>query len=472
MIFQYSLADIGFSVGAGFLVGILAASLSWDIGIILLVMFFGGGAWLWIGKRLSRSWMAVITVMAIACILGAFYYHFYLNQQASKTGLPFGQKVLFSAVVSDEPRPSDTFEVLTVTPKVQNTPTLTVFAGPGDDFHYGDLLQIEGTVSPPRRIGDDPAIFPKRLTLVAKHQGFLLREILINLKASILAKFNTILPSDEAALLGGIAFGSKVNFKSDLKNAMALSGTTHLVAISGYNITIVIIATRQIFGRFLSRRKTFYCTIACIVLFVLMTGLQASAVRAAVMGFLALFAQESGRLSNMRNAITLTAAGMAIIDPTIVTQNAGFALSFLSLMGIVYLGPSLKAAFHYKDSGILDWKESAVTTLSAQLAVMPVLIAVFGQFSATAILANILILGTVPLTMFFGFLLAVLSFLSYYLAFFTAKIVGLSLAYQLSVIRLFAVFAIPLPLAFNSTWSFGVYYSALALFIYSHAERT
>jgi competence protein ComEC len=205
-----------------------------------------------------------------------------------------------------------------------------------------------------------------------------------------------------------------------------------------------------------------------------MTGLQPSAIRAAITGSIALFARETGRMFNIRNAIAFTAAAMVLWNPTMLTQNAGFELSFLSLIGIVYLGPALKKLFRYSSAGFLDWKECGITTLSAQVAVMPVLIATFGQFSATAILANVLILATVPLAMFFGFLLAVFGFISYYLAFFCAKLAGLVLFYELAMMRLFAGLSVPVPINFNSTVVILLYYAILAFFVaanYSYGNQ-
>ena len=112
-----------------------------------------------------------------------------------------------------------------------------------------------------------------------------------------------------------------------------------------------------------------------------------------------------------------------------------------------------------------------MTTLSAQLAVVPVLINSFGQFSLTAVLANVLVLGTVPLTMFFGLLLAVIGFISSYGAFFAGKLVGLLLGYQLAMIRLFSALAVPLPLPLNSVFAIALYYAILAAFIARHAEK-
>jgi len=473
------IGDTAFGATTVFLFGILAAALKWNVLIIFTSAILCAFGFLFFVKKLFL-WKEVV-FFAAAMAFGAFYYHFYLDIAASKTNLTYNHFISFSGVVTDEPQPSQKVLILTVGIKPPLAGEVKIFAPPTSDFRYGDMLQIDGIITPPDASGlpaggsgGDPIVFSPQMKLMSRHNGFWLREKLIDLKLAIIKNFEAVLPSDEAALLGGITFGSKVNFSAELKNAMALSSTTHLVAVSGYNITIVILAAEGAFGRFCSRRKTFIFSVILIALFVLMTGLQPSAIRAGITGFIALLAKETGRMFNIRNAIAFTAAIMALWNPTMLTQNAGFELSFLSLLGIVYLGPALKKLFRYENAGFLDWKECAITTLSAQLAVMPVLIVTFGQFSATAIFANILILATVPLAMFFGFFLAILGFISCYLAFFCAKLASIILFYELAMIRLFAGLSVPVPINFNSTAAMVAYYSIIAFIVaanYSHGNQ-
>jgi competence protein ComEC len=454
--------DITFGAATAFLFGVLAVTLGWNIQIVFMVAVLFAFGFLLFVKKLFL-WKEFL-FFAVAMAFGAFYYHFYLDVAASKINLTYNRFVSFSAVVTDEPQPSQKVLILTVNARLPLDGEIKIFAPPTSDFRYGDMLQINGIITMPDGFGGDPIVFSPQIRTISRHKGFWLREKLIDCKLAILKNFEAVLPNDEAALLGGIAFGSKVNFSAELKNAMALSSTTHLVAVSGYNITIVILAAEGVFGQFCSRRKTVVFSVILIMLFVLMTGLQPSAIRAAITGFIALFARETGRVFNIRNAIALAAAIMVLWNPTMLAGNAGFELSFLSLTGIVYLGPALKKLFHYGNAGFLDWKECGITTLSAQLAVMPVLVITFGQFSATAIFANILILATVPLAMFFGFLLAMFGFVSYYLAFFCAKLVGLILFYELAMIRLFAGLSVPVPINFNATATLLAYYAILAFF--------
>ncbi|MGC9968899.1 MAG: ComEC/Rec2 family competence protein [Minisyncoccia bacterium] len=469
MAFSLHPADTAFGITLLFLAGIFIAGLGWHFFVFFLAVLAGGVA----SVLFKRALWKECALFCCAMLAGALYYHLYFHIEDAKTNLPFGQKGVFSVTISDEPQPSEKFLMLTADAEPPFAGTVEIFAPPESDFQYGELIRVAGTVNPPDMPGGNAIIFTPKITVLAEHRGFWLREWMINIKLAILQKFREALPEDQAALLGGIAFGSKVSFKQELKDAMALSGTTHLVAVSGYNITIVIVAASDLFRRFFSRRTTFIAAVIALLLFMFMVGAQASAVRAAIMGFLALVAREIGEEFSMRNAIVFTAAFMALLDPGILTGNLSFILSFLSLAGIVYLGPPLKKLLRYgnDDGGLFDWKESATTTLSAQLAVMPVLINSFGRFSCMAILANIFILATVPLTMFFGLLLALFGFASHYLAFFAGKLVGLMLAYQLFIIRFFAALAIPLPLPLNSAAAIAFYYLILLVFIFSYGSH-
>ena len=466
------IGDAVFCAAIGFLTGILAASFDWNLLEVTVWILIGGGivgiAAHFITLEKFNETMMFGGICIFAIFFGAAYFRWFIGHAARAEKLPSGKSATFLAIVSDEPTTSNKAILLKAQLEKPYAGAITIFAPLNSHYGYGDELRATGAITPSQDEWQSPAIFPKGLKLVAKHKAFLFREWLIDLKLAIIDRYNTVLSPDEAMLLGGITFGAKQNFKQDLKDAMAASGTTHLVAISGYNITIVIVATEGILGSWFSRRAKFFATIGLIVVFVLMTGLQSSAIRAAIMGFLVLTAKESGRIFSMRNAIVLTALVMAVLNPNIIAHDVGFELSFMSLLGIVCLCDPLKKLFHLEMSGVLDWKDSAVTTLAAQLGTMPILIAVFNQFSATAILPNVLVLGTVPLTMLLGFILAVLGFLSFYLAFFVGKLTGLLLAYQLVVIRFFATVAIPLPFAFNSVAVFVVYYSALIWFAFSY----
>jgi len=473
-------SDMVFGGAVSFLLGVAAASLGWNIFFVFgaaLVLWsasflihapvpLGGMVRDFAGHRLPWKYAAIF-LAAIFC--GIFYFHFYLNFKHQRENIPYGkdnQVVAFLATTTDEPNKFENYQSLTVSLQPPYRGEINVITSPLADFSYGDLLNIKGKIEPPTSVDKKATIAFPKIEVAGNHYGFWLKEKLINFKLYLVGQFQKSLPRDASALLSGITFGYQADFSKDFKSQMSLSGTTHLVALSGYNISVVVLAIGYALGWFLSRKKAFFITVIVIVLFVFMVGAQASVVRAAIMGFLALLAKEIGRIYSIKNAVALTALAMTIADPTVLVYNVGFQLSFLSLLGIVYLGPAIKKFLKFEGEGVLGWRDNLSTTAAAQLAVMPLIIHTFGQFSLTAIVANTLILGLVPFTMFLGFFLAAVSSLYFYLGFFVAKLAELFLFYEIFVIKFFS--EVRLPLAFGSTagWFLAiVYYCAIIVFI-------
>ncbi len=458
-------SDIAFGVAAFFLLGIAAANFGWNITATIIVYLLLSTVYLVFIRK--AKFLKHLFLSAVFIFLGFFYYNFYLNLQDAGRNVSFDQKIKFSAIAIDEPRQFEKYQTVSAKLLPPLSGGVEILASPLPVISYGDVLAIDGVIKEPlSRVEKPVVVFPKIKTL-EKNRGFWLKVKLIAFKNYLLGSFDKFLDRDQAALLGGITLGSRSDFSDELRKAMSASGTTHLVALSGYNITILVLAVSYALKRIFSRRHVFYLTAATIILFVIMVGGEPSVIRAAIMGFLALWAKEIGRAYSARNAIAITAAAMAVFDPTIIRYNAGFQLSFMSLLGIIYLAPVIKNFFHVRENGWLGFKENAVVTVSAQLAVLPIIVATFGEFSLTAIFANILILEFIPITMFLGFLLATLSSIYIYLGFFVAKLTELLLSYELWIINSFSGLRLPIKFLPEIKWPIAIaYYTVLAILIF------
>lgn len=472
-----------------FLAGIAAATLGVSVYVCILILFLLLPAVVFFsasGKSRSASDGRKVSV-AVSCIItflflfGIFYYHFYNNAEINSRNIIFNKTVSFSGIVSREPKLSEKFQKIELELLPPSAGTIAILVSLSPEINYGDAIKGKGMIEKPSEKTSEPISFFPNVEVLEHHRGFWLKEKLIDFKKSLISQFEKFLPSESAALLGGLTFGWRGNFTQEFKQQMSSSGTTHLVALSGYNITILVLTVAAVFGYFFSRRITFYLTGIVIILFLLMVGGETSVLRAAIMGFLALLAKELGRLFSIRNAVALTAAAMIFVNPDFLS-DIGFLLSFLSLLGIVYLEPAFKKLFRiYPESNrritsetkgsFLSWQENGITTLSAQLAVVPILIQNFGQFSLTSIIANILILEFVPLTMFLGFLLAGAGLLFHYLGFLIALPVNILLQYEVYVIQLFSYLRLPVAINFNSWILMFAYYGGLIIFAKYFNER-
>jgi len=196
-------------------------------------------------------------------------------------------------------------------------------------------------------------------------------------------------------------------------------------------------------------------------------------VRAAVMGILVLLARELGRPYSVPYALAWTAFGMVLLDPGSIFLP-GFQLSFMSLLGIVYLSPLLLERFGVKPDGAAEFsggfRENSALTIAAQLAVAPIALNAFGGISITSFLANALILPVMPMTMFFGFLLIACGTVAPPLGFLAGLFAHILLAYEIAVIRFFAFFALPLSGSFPAM-GIALYYLFLAGLIRRYRAR-
>ncbi|MDP3999161.1 MAG: ComEC/Rec2 family competence protein [bacterium] len=415
----------------------------------------------------------IFALLALAMILGAGYYQIFGVVQKSQTLIRFDEKIEFQGIVKDAQK-SATSQQLILDLELPLNGKVRINAQRYPDFNYGDLVNVTGVIkNPPARSenyykkeGISGIVSFPEIRLLETGRGNPALAALFSFKESIENVFRKILPQEKAAFLSGITLGERESFSKELEEKMSLSGTTHLVALSGYNITVIALAIGWLFGSFLARRASFYLSVAVIVLFVLMAGAEASVVRAAIMGIIALVAQHTERAHSVRNAIIIAAFLMVLANPRVLVFDLGFQLSFAALLGIIYISPVLKKVLKIQNQGFLNWRENLVTTLSAQLAVVPFLLGNFGAFSLTSFLANILVLEAVPVTMGLGFLAGGLGLMTDFLAKIIGWLLNILIGYEFWVINIFS--KITLPIAVES---FGflpaiIYYVLLVGLIY------
>lgn len=451
------------SGGLAFLFGVIVASLSWNLFLTIFLSTFSLIFYLKFGKNRFRKKEKIFLEVIILFFIftGFFYYHLRINLELNSEKINYSNITVSEGTVIKEPELNEKSQRLTVDLLPPQNGRIIIIIPFSERVIYGDQIKTTGKMEPRENVSTFPQLVFPKLEIISHAKTQNLKSVLINFKNYIISQFQKYLPSDEAALLSGLTIGSRVNFSNELKTQMSQSGTTHLVALSGYNIAILILGISAILKRFFSRRLNFLITVIFIILFVVMVGGEASIVRAALMGFIVLLAREIGRPHDTAIIIIFTATIMVLINPKIIFYNLAFQLSFLSLLGIVYLAPALKKILFKnidEKTDFLSWRENLLTTISAQLTVAPLIIQSFNQFSLTAILANVLILSTVPITMLFGLILFCASTISFYFGFFISKILHLFLAYQIGIIKIFSSFRIPIGNYFNSKFVFLIYY--------------
>jgi len=473
------LYDVFFFVAIFFFVGIFLASFISHLLIIALTSLFLGALFLFLGYFKENKKFLWVSGLIIFIIIGAFYY-FWDDRKIQKTNLIFNQTANFSGVIIDVERGLSQKLIVNLLAPQKGLVLIKTKQYPS--FQYGDLINFEGVAKKTDKssygnyLRKDRIVavmdYP-RISFIKNNQGNFIKAKLLILKDKIIETFQRIFSSEKAAFLSGITLGERGEFSKNFKEAMSKSGTTHLVALSGYNISIIICLVFSLFLSFfaLGRRLAFFLSILVIIGFVIMTGGEASVVRAAVMGVIALLAKETGRIYSFRNAIVAAAFVLLIRNPKLLVFDAGFQLSFLAVIGLIYLSPIIKNLLHFKKESLFDWQDNFSSTLSAQIMVAPLLISYFSNFSIISLLANLLILSVIPLTMILGFITAFVGVVFFPLAVILGWFLDIFLSYEIFLIKFFGKLNF-----FNiSSISFltvVIYYAVLFIFIYFNAKKS
>jgi len=399
------------------------------------------------------------------------------------------KKVTLYGKIADEPdrRPDQTKYTIAVN-RIQTASGITVENIQGNvlvtdrrqwpEFHYGDHVITSGTLEKPQPIETfrydhylsrydiysviyrssmqtDNSLPPSKILPL---------RMMYRIKSRFEKQINKLYPEPHASFMAGLLTGSRKGIPDHLLADFNTTGLTHIIAISGYNITIIIaIITGALF--WLPIKIRYICATTSIVIFVLFVGASAAVVRAGIMGILGILALHAGRSASVRLSILWTATLMILWNPKILWYDAGFQLSFLAVIGLSELSPFLEPLFK-RIPETLALRESLTMTMAAQISAVPLIIMLFGRLSLIAPIANMLTAPVIPLAMLFGAVGTMISFVSLPL--------GLCVAYggwaMLQWIIIIAQFCANIPFASTALhMPLGliiVYYVLLILAIY------
>jgi len=465
-----------------FILGVFIASVL-VISPISVIWYTSPTVILFVWSVIANSKKGIRIILFFLLMALGYGYYYFDNSRFGATNIDFGSEQSFEATISRNPSEKLEFNEIVVTMSQKNNANILVRIPRYPDFDYGDKLSVTGSILSPKPENYANYLLKERIVgvmyyphieLVSRDKGSTIRKYLYSVKNSFMDNYEKVMKSDHSALMSGLTLGEQAGFEPQLKEAMKNSGTLHIVALSGYNISILAWIIARTLGSFLRRKTAFITTTLAIIGFVIMTGAEASVVRAGIMGLLILIADQSGRLYSMKNALAITALLMILFNPKILVFDIGFQLSFAALLGIVYLKPSIQKLFlYFQKPGILNWRENFLTTTSAQLAVIPILLHSFGSFSLIAPISNILVLETVPVAMGIGFVTGLFGFISYNISMLFGLLSGAIMSYQIFIIEITSDLSHYLLINKSiSIFLMVIYYSAILGFIYYVKRKT
>ncbi len=228
-----------------------------------------------------------------------------------------------------------------------------------------------------------------------------LRRWLTNTEASVVDFIRYNFNEPQASLLSGIILGNQTGMPAELVRAFQATGTTHIIALSGFNVTIIVNSVMVVLVRVVGRRWAWIPGLLIVLLFVVMTGASASVVRAAVMAVIGQVGMFFGRPIHPARLLSYTALIMLLQNPLILLHDLGFQLSFLATIGLVFMSKPLAQQLPFIPE-IFGLRDNLATTLAAIITTEPLLLWQFGRLSLTASFVNILVLPLIPLAMGLG----------------------------------------------------------------------
>lgn len=265
-------------------------------------------------------------------------------------------------------------------------------------FSYGDTIEIEGVVSEiENEKGKLLTVKNPKITLVSKNNPFMSSTIFA--RNRVIDVVTKTLPLKESGLFLGIVLGVRDRLESTFYEHLRDAGVLHIIAASGQNISILASILLFSFEKFVKRKYALLFTALLIFFYTGLVGFDPPIVRASIMAVVSFGALALGRQNSAIFALFLTGWGMAIVTPSSLT-DISFQLSFLSTFGILTIKPLIERVITFRFISIL--KDDLTTTLSAQIATFPIMVATFGAYSLLTLPVNLLILWTIPFLMTIG----------------------------------------------------------------------
>ncbi len=405
---------------AGLMAGIAAADAGRP-GPALIAAFLGTAASAIVLVMLAPRWLGVAGVAAGALIGGLVLGGIRGTAAAPPGGpgsverLPTDAAWVVSGVVADEPTPrGDALDLVLEDLSIEREPVagrLLVRVPRSAEVAAGDQVAAEVSIRPPDAADPEGAAYRERLrrqgigalgrayeVSVIGHRSSPLSDGFGTARRWLLDGLVSTVPEPEASLGAGILLGVRAGIDPEIKDAFALAGLSHVVAISGWNVAIVVVLIGAITRSLRSRAGPLVPgAVAALAVagYVVLVGASPAVVRAALMAGALLVSRLGGSPAHAGSALMAAVLAMLVASPAAL-WDVGFQLSALATGGLIVLGAPLEQRLQRWPAWI---RTPVALTVAAQLATLPVLLATFERVSLVAPLANVVVVPLVPAVM-------------------------------------------------------------------------
>lgn len=397
MIMRRNVQIISFAIA--FMVGIVLAA---NFGFEFSWWFVVAGVSILVSSLIFRSKLGYLVIIVAALLLGIARYEYWISHQPVSVDVLTDQKVVINGTVSGEPSWDQyhmyVFYINDVTSNGKTYNGLIRIKSVGGVAKEGQLVKITGKAK--AGLGKASVLISYAdVSVVSAKQPFM-----ITAKQSFLSGLNNTLSKDSAAFVAGTLIGSRSALPKSSQDLLSTVGLSHVIAVSGYNLTILVALLQNLFGK-KWRWGSLIISIWIILGFVVISGANAAIVRAGIMSAIFLIASFYNRRVNLVVCMALTGLGMVAINPANLLSDIGWQLSFASLFGIATLAPKIGKILPKRPAWL---HEVLSVTLAAQLATAGIIAFNFGTISLIASLTNCIVMPLIPIIMAYGAIVAFL----------------------------------------------------------------
>jgi competence protein ComEC len=383
---------------------------------------------------LRRGWLLLVLAMLACAFLGALRFQLSIPPQSQRQIAyhnDAGYDVLVSGTLVEPPDQRDLYTNLRLQASELDAGDgpfavkglLLARIPPNQELDYGDHVRLRGRLQTPpsnedfsyreylARQGIRSYMPSASVTLLPGQGGTPFLRLVYGWKAASLRNVYRLFLDPEASLLAGILLGVETGLPARLRQAFNDTGTSHILAISGFNIAVIAGVLAFVFNRLLGARLGALVAASGIILYTLLVGADPPVFRAALMGLIGLFAVQIGRRQVGLNTLAAVAAFMAFVNPLIL-WDVGFQLSVLATLGLILYGGPFMEATRRLIERLLPASEArlfvsslaqfVVLTFAAQLTTLPIMAYHFKQISLVSLIANAFILPAQPAVMVLG----------------------------------------------------------------------
>ncbi len=324
---------------------------------------------------------------------------------------------------------------------VNDNSRLLIVTEPYTEYHYGDELKITSTIEKPKDFITDSGktfdydnylklskiygiVREPTIEVLGINQANKIKSFLFKIRTGFANKINASLSYNSASLTRGILLGEKSDMTNEFRLNLSRSSTSHIIALSGYNMTIVSETIMKILSSFSILVRSLFGSLG-ILAFLVLAGGASSAVRASIMSLVLIYARARGLEYNNLYALFLATSLLILISPLSLRYDVGFHLSVLATFGLIAYQGTVAGYFVKKRFGKF-LSETLSSTISASIMTLPYIAYSIGIISSLGIIANIIIVPMIPVLMLFGFVLGITpEFLRFIPAFVTENISNL-----------------------------------------------